>query len=460
MGRNKTVLINMLSTIILHGSALFTAPIFSRLLGTSNYGIVSTFNTWGTLIVIVFPLCVNSTLGMAIGEYEADEQKKYQSSIFILGSFSFLFFALVTILLIKPVSQWMHADFLFVILLLITSFGNYCIEFATARNTLDFKPQRNFVMSMASLIGNICLGLPLVLILNESNNYYGKLISYAVTSIVIGLIVSIDIVRSGKTGFHWRYWRFCLPLCIPVIFHSLSNTILSQSDRLMLQSMVNDSVTGIYSLAYSFAGVLIAIYSALNNSWIPFYYKYIHDKEYGELTEHASNYVEMFTVICCGFILLHPEVYKVFASSDYWDGLAILPIIVIGFYFMFLYSLAINYEFYHRKTKFMAFITVSAAVLNLGLNYFGIGEIGMAGAAIATVASYLYEFLIHHIFVKKIFGEEYPFNLKFYFRHMMILMITLAIFYIFRSNWFVRWIVGMMLGIGLCFKMIKRKEFF
>ena len=35
----------------------------------------------------------------------------------------------------------------------------------------------------------------------------------------------------------------------------------------------------------------------------------------------AKNYTELFTVLSLGFILLAPEVFRLFASTEYWNGM-------------------------------------------------------------------------------------------------------------------------------------------
>ena len=42
--KNKIAFFNFLSNILLRGISVFTAPVFSRLLGTSGYGVLSVYN--------------------------------------------------------------------------------------------------------------------------------------------------------------------------------------------------------------------------------------------------------------------------------------------------------------------------------------------------------------------------------------------------------------------------------
>ena len=42
--RNRVTFFNILSTCLLYGISIFTAPLFSRLLGTGGYGNLANYN--------------------------------------------------------------------------------------------------------------------------------------------------------------------------------------------------------------------------------------------------------------------------------------------------------------------------------------------------------------------------------------------------------------------------------
>ena len=60
--KNKIIFFNLLSTIVLQGLTFFAAPIFSSVLGTANYGIVSVYNTWVSIFSTVCSLQAASTI--------------------------------------------------------------------------------------------------------------------------------------------------------------------------------------------------------------------------------------------------------------------------------------------------------------------------------------------------------------------------------------------------------------
>ncbi len=54
--QNRVAFFNILSTLLLRGISIFTMPLFSRLLGTSSYGVTQVYNTWVAVFAIVLTL--------------------------------------------------------------------------------------------------------------------------------------------------------------------------------------------------------------------------------------------------------------------------------------------------------------------------------------------------------------------------------------------------------------------
>ncbi len=459
--QNKTILVNMLSTILLQGLAFFSAPLFSRMLGTDNYGIVSVYNTWVSMAAIIGFLSVQGTLGMSFVDYDEDERFKYQSSILFLGTVIYLLFTTLAVTFFKPIDYILNIGFLSFGLGLIQGYGQGCLNFMNSKNIYEFKAHNNLIITFITSFSSIILSIGLITRLPKDINYYGRMVGYAIPHFIIGIGAAAVVLIRGKSFFVKEYWHYCIPICFPIVFHTLSNLILNQSDRIMLQNMGTNKEVGIYSLAYNFGSIITVIYGALNNSWAPFYMNYMKHNQIIELKTHARNYVRLFTVISIGFLYLQPEVYSIFADKSYWDGNSLIPIFVVGFYLMFLYSFAVNHEFYYKKTKIMALVTVFSAICNITLNYFFIKRIGMMGAALASSLSFGIEFILHYMYAKNCIHEgKFHFNLQFFLPYSVAFLFFYSLFYLLRELWMIRWGIGIMIGIYQLNKMIKGKTIF
>ena len=460
MRKNKIVIVNLLCTIILQGLAYLSAPIFSSALGTSNFGIASVYYTWVRILSVVFTLQAAGAVGVARTNFPESEQKQYQSSIFFFSICSYGILSIITIIIALLVVHISGSSFGMLLCALVHGIGLYCVNSINAKFTYEFKAWSNLIVSVVTSVSSIVTSYILIFKYPSDINYWGRIIGQAVPYGIIGVLICIYIFINGRTFYNKEYWLFTLPITIPIVLHDIANLLLNQSDRLMLQWLTDNSSVGIYSLAATFSGVLASIYMAFNNSWVSFYYEYSKNKNYDAIKESAKNYLEVFTTITCGFILLANEVYHVFAREDYWSGTSYIYIFAVGYYLVFLYSFPVGYEFYNKKTKYIAFATSMATVCNIILNYLLIKSVGVLGAVIATAIAHGFQFLFHYIAAKRIDADEFPFQIRFFLPWLGIVCVTALLSKVLIGAWLIRWGIGVALGVIVGLRIIKRRRIF
>ncbi len=458
--RNKITVFNIASTIILQGLAFFSGPIFSGMLGTNNYGIAAVYLTWVQLATTVFPLQAGGTVALARVNYPLEDQPEYQSSVLTLSTILYACFSVITIIIIFLLRPKFSIPMPMVLFALTQGWGMYCVGFMNNKFTYEFKADKNFILSVLTSASTIALSIFLIRLFPSATNYWGRIIGQSVTYTAIGSVIFIYILLYGKKTYSREYWRFTLPIALPTVFHLLANLVLNQSDKVMLQNLISNSSAGVYALASTFGAVLYTIWTALNNSWVPFYYEYTRTGHIDEMKKHARNYIELFTVVAMGFILLSREVFHIYAKPNFWGGTDLIPLFAIGYYFVFLYSFPVNYEFYNKKTKIIAAGTTIAALSNIVLNYFLILRLGIQGAVIATAAAHGLQFLFHYINAKRIDPGKFPFVLKQFIPGFVAILVTSGLYWFTRDLLVVRWIAAGTLGIYILNRIIKRREIF
>ncbi len=459
---NALVFFNILGPVILNGINFFTVPIFTRMLGTENYGIVSIYTTWVQVLSIVMGIQTGGTIAVSKTYFPEEEQNAYFSSALFLSCVTSSLITLLTVIFIQPISAFMKLDRVIVLLMLFQSFGAYVINFATLKFIYAKEAAKNFFVSVLVSISSVLISLVLIVGIDRfSERYWGRIIGYALPNIVIGSVLAVMILARGKTFFNKGYWKFCLPLCLPLIFHHLSQIVLSQCDRIMLQQLLNDNGTvGIYSLFFTFVHILNILWSALNNTWVPFYYDDVKQNRIDVILRRSKNYIFLYTTLCIGFVLLAPEVVKLFASEDFWSGMHLIPLMAFSCYMMFLYSFPVNFEFYHKKTLLIACGTCSAAVVNIVLNFLFIPLWGNIGAALATVISYIMLFVFHQIIARYVVRREYHYSLIMFLPGIGGMLLVSALFYVTLDMWYIRWPLGILLGIILLYRINRNKSIF
>ena len=459
--RNKIAILNILSTILLSGISIFTSPLFSRLLGEAGYGIYSVYTTWVGIIAIVFTLQTQQTLVHARTSFPENEQNKYQSAVLFLSCIVYSIFCVIIVLFLDKIALLLKLDKLIVVLMLVHAFGIYCVGFINNKFTYEFKANRNFWISIGVTTSTILLSIILIRVFPTECNYYGRVLGLSVIYGCIGIAIFAYIVIKGRCIFSSQYWKFCIPLAIPLVFQCLADLLLGHSDSLMLQHMLDNRIVGQYTLAYSFAGILLTLFRALNNSWCPFFYDGMRKNQIEQVAKFSKNYLELFTVITIGFMLLTKEVYHLYASKDFWAGTDLIFWFAISNFFIFLSTFSINVELYHQKAKYLAIGTTLSMLVNIVLNYLLINLLGMIGAAIATTTSHCIQFAFHHCIAVRLQGNvENPFRLKLFGPYLAAVVATFLVVNLTANLWWIRWLFGISIGLFELYRIFRRKTIF
>lgn len=460
-GVNRIAFLNISSVIVLQGIAFLSTPIFSRMLGTTQYGQYSVFNSWVTIITCFMGFGMGAAIGTGMYHFKED-YLKFRTSVLAFSILVCVIESVITIVIASFFKSFLNVNVVLVVFALVLSTSHYIVNFAQNSYIYEKKAFHNFILSVSTALVTTFLSIYLVWTFPEESKYIGRVYGMMIPYTTIATILTILFLKQRKISFKKEYLQFGFQVGFPIIFHSLSQTLLAQSDRVMMQVMdISNSEIGIYSLFYTLSSVLTVILNALNNTWCPFYYDNLSNGEYDQINKKARNYIELFSILAFGFLMLSPEVSMIMGDESYYGGIRILPILVSAVFFTFMYQFPVNYEFYHKKTKIIATGTIGAAIINIVLNYLYIPRYGMYGAAIATSISYLALFALHFIIVQKLKDvKKYHTSLIFFLPGIVLFLIGTFLFYYLIDFWLARWIAGIVIGLFEFMRIIKRKSIF
>lgn len=456
---NRIAFFNFLSILLLQGISFISSPLFSRLLSTEGYGNLASFSIWAGVITTVLSLQTNVTIANARVEFPEQEQSAYQSSVMTLSLLSFAVGAVVIMALSGPISGALKMDRWLLSLMLVQAFGTFGVNFLSSKFTYEFNADKNMLLSVLMAVVSMGVSLVFVLSVSVEQRYLGRVAGNALVYGVIGTLGCVWIIAKGKRLYERKYWKFCLALGCPLVFQNLAYSILGSSDILMLKQMAGAAGSGIYSLAFNLSGIMFTIFNALNNSWVPFFFDDMKQGRRENVIRQSKNYLELFTVLSVGFVLLVREVYHIYASEAFWSGLELIPLFVLSYYLNALCTFPVNYELFHKKTTVVAGAMVTAALVNLVLNYVFIRLFGIAGAAIATALSRCLQLLMHECYSRLVLGKrDYPFALSTWVKYAAVMAAAMLLFYLTPDQWYIRWTLGAMAGLWELYRIGKRRS--
>jgi O-antigen/teichoic acid export membrane protein len=362
-------------------------PILTRYMVPADYGLVSIFTV---LVTLFSPLIGISTQGAIARQYfnrDKVDMSVYITSCFLILLVSFAAVALIVFLfsgLVGRLSEF-PSEWLWTVLLV--SFCNFIISVVTTMWQVQSKPLYYGQFQIGQTILNVALSLWLVVALQHT--WKGRIHAQVVTATIFAMIGMLVLIRKKWVSFVVKktYVQHALRFGLPLIPHTIGAVVMTMSDRLFITNMVGLNETGLYSVGYAFGSIIGFIENAFNLAYAPWLFEQLN-KDDEMVKQRIVKLTYAYFVIIIGFAVLlsviGPWFFSFFVGEKFINSKVFVIWIALGFAFGGMYKMVVNYLFYVEKTKVLAWITLSSAILNLPLNYFFIKAFGAIGAAMAT----------------------------------------------------------------------------
>lgn len=447
----------IITSLLSQGILFLTTPIFTRIMSTSEMGIVTTYNAWNGILTTVINLSLCSgAFSIAMLEFENDRDK-YLSSMLGLSITSTILWYLIYLFFQEKLNKIFTLNFQLVTIMFIGFFLNPARDLWIARKRYEYDYIAFLVISVFISIFSIFIST--VSVFYFKNNFGCNLGNVRIIS--NGLVLSvcsvpfvIYVLRKGNCFFNYKYWKYAVTLNTPLIIHSLSKHILDISDRLMISKICGKSAVGIYGVLYMISSLSIIVWNAINQSMVPYIFSSIKENKIENIKKIIIPILLGYGLISFFLSLVAPELVNILATREYYEAIYIIPPIASGIFLTSTYSLFSTITLYYKKTDYIMSATVIAAVVNVILNYFFIKKFGYIAAAYTTLIAYIILTILQYFFMCKCTSKKiYSVGKVVFISSLVILMNTSCIFlYQYRN---IRYIIVI---IFLCVLITKRKK--
>lgn len=457
----KSALWITLCSILQKGISFVTVPIFTRIMPQEDYGIYQVYQSWlGFFLVFTSLNLASGSFNKAMIKFE-DKKDQYVSSmqilILLITTMWFILFLIARDEFCK-ITQ-LNSCMLCVMFLELALEPAYLLWTAKKRFDYSYKSILFVTLSISVLMPVVSF----IAVSYASEKAMAKIISGAVTVCIIYLVIFLINMMKGKVLIQKEYWKYALKFNIPLIPHYLSITILSQADRVMINNMCSAEAAAIYSIATNVSLVLVIVANALNSALTPWLYRMIKANNIKAINRNVNIIIITASVVASLPIFLAPEFVAILAPSSYYEAIWIVPPIAASTFFVLVYSLCSNIEFYYEK-KFMIMVaSLVTAIVNVVTNYIFIGTFGYIAAGYTTVASYILLAIFHCVLMKKTAkhnGIENIINIKVIVVASVIMCILVVGCVLLYNYMVIRYmIIGLVIAIVFAFRP-KIKEYF
>lgn len=387
------------------GISVITTPIFTRVLSNEDYGLFSVFNAYYTVIVII------ATLDLHMGVINNAFVKKPVSNEKIVSAFQSLSLVISLALFVFAIIFRRQLSALMGLPVIVVMTMFFAFMFVEPYNTwviykrYQFDYVRPVIASV--LISVLTPLISVIAVLTTSGNQgVARIVSYSCVNIIVpGAIFYIVNYSKDHTFYNKNLWKYALSFNIPLVAHYLSETLLNQTDRIMINAYLGSSEAGIYSVAYSAASLFTIFSSALNTAFVPWTYQKLSNKEYRAIEKVGYIVLLFLAVILSIMIVFAPEIVYILAGSRYTGAVYLIPTLSASVFFGYMYQLFSRVELYYEKKLYIVISTIAAALLNIVLNALWIPSFGYSAAGYSTLISHILFCVMHYFFFRKVSCE-------------------------------------------------------
>lgn len=444
------------SNFLQRGISMLTTPIFTRVLSTEDFGMVSLYQSWNNLFIVL------ATLNLSGGVFNngmvkfKEDRDNFTSSLLGLTTAITLVLCLFVNLFSEAVTKLTSLPIYILNAMMVAYIFIPAQQFWTVEKRFEFNYKPVIFVTFLNVL--LTPTVSLLAIFQSSKPGEARILSIIAIQILLGVALYVVLAKRKRVGFNKEYWLYALKFNIPLIPHYLSNYILTSSDRVMIEKMCGVSSTALYSLGFTLATVMYLVTSAINNSFIPWTYQRLKNEDYRSIRRTANQLILLIAATCVCLMIFAPEIIWFLGSQKYAMAVYVVPPIAASVLFTFIYSLFGNVQFYFENTGKVAVASTITACCNIVLNFVFIQIFGYVAAAYTSLFCYILYATLHYRFMKRecirrsIREEIY--DIRFIVKSAVVMFLIIVVSTISYSNVVIR----LMMLLAVVVLMIKKKS--
>lgn len=421
---------------------LLVQVLFPRVItNPADFTEINLYAMWANVFASIIGLQAASSVNNARIDFGIENLASYTSSLVGIGLIMLGVICGLVAVFTPAITSFTGFPLYVVFSFLAQGFFYFCVMLNAEKCRVLYMPLQFVLWTALVCILRLVFSMIFVTHIKE-NQYLGDVAGSLIANGIVGIAAITSMYKRGRKIADIKNWKYCLNISVPIVFHTLSSMILAQSDQQMLKMMIGEQKTAPYSYAYNMSALANAVWLAFNNAWAVWYFDRVNEGNNTLIVDLYKKYALFVTLFNAAVLLVAPDLIVWLGGADYVQGANIIPIMMIGCFFMFLYTFPVNYESYAKKTKFIALGTTCAALVNIGLNFWFIPNLGITGAAITTLIAYGMLFLFHYLIVKFII-KGFQIDLKNLLLPALFIVGVAALTYLFMNLWGLRWILAL-----------------
>ena len=374
--------------------SLFVGVLSARYLGPSNYGVINYGSALTSFFMSFCTLGINSIIVKDFFDHPEEQGKAIGSAILMRALSSFC--SCIMIICISFFIDYGNTETIIVVALCSVSLLFHVFD------TINYWFQSQYksrITAIAIFIAYVATSIYkiILLILNKSVLWFAFATSVDYIVLAILLLFFYKKHKGPKLSFSWKKGKSLLSKSYHYILSGMLVSIYAQTDKLMLKQMLDESAVGYYSTAVTICGMWTFVLSAIIDAMYPtIIQSFKEDKKVFE-RKNRQLYAIVFylsVAVSLAFVIFGDIAINILYGKAYSP--AALPLKIITWYTAFSYFGVARSAWMvcNEKQKYLKYMYIFAAILNVVINAVMIPVWGPSGAALASLITQIFTSII------------------------------------------------------------------
>ena len=370
-----------LSSIIGRFLNWMLVPMYTRVFtDTGDFGIVTNLYAWVALLLVLL------TFGMETGFFrfinkkeETEPMRVYATTMAWVGGLSGTFL-LLSLLFLQPIADALRytapLEYLGMMLGITAVDAFCCIPFAYLRYA--GQAYRFAGIKLLGIFLNIFLNIFFLVIcpwlytrMPEAIGWFYRP-DYGVGYVFVANVITTGItflclLPSMLPGFKARpngtLLKEMLHYSFPILILGIAGIFNQTADKILFPLLFDDKTEayrqlGIYGACFKVAVVMVMFIQAFRYAYEPFIFAKNKSEGNTKAYAEAMKYFIIFSLFIFLGVMFYIDIIKYFVGSRYYDGLQVVPIVMLGEFFFGIYF---NLSFWYKlidQTQWGAYFSI------------------------------------------------------------------------------------------------------
>lgn len=424
----KQTAIYGLSSIIGRFLNYLLVPLYTYKIAAESggYGIVTNLYAYTALLLVLLTFGMETTFFRFSNKEGVNPDKAFSTSGLTVGLVSLVFVILVSIFL-KPISNALHyashPEFVEIMAIIVALDAFQAILFARLR--YENKAIKFASLKLLFIFLNIGLNLFIFLVAPGLKESHPALMGWYENNYQVGYIFIVNLICTGlitlgfipeikklRYGIDRDLLKQMLHYTWPLLLLGLAGILNQVADKICYRFIVpgeeGDVQLGIYGACVKIAMIMAMITQAFRYAYEPFVFGGKRDEKDKEAQAKVMKYFIIFTLFAFLAVVMYMPILKHIIKSDYWEGLRVVPIVMMAEIFMGIYF---NLSFWYKlidKTIYGAWFSTAGCLVLLAVNILLIPKYGYWACAWGGVAGYGTAMTLSYVIGQKKNPIPYP----------------------------------------------------